>query len=411
MDSPYYEDDSHERDSQDSHLHYSSSENSEMRHEFSPDPFKERRESSFIPAELARSQIKKIESEMKKMHRKHCDLLRDMDENYATIERETHQRYIEFINKWKDQLKRKVEQYRKVIENLNLELTESREYAESNINGLQDKVNKLLQEKKELLVQYDRDITEKEVLKEKAISSMQSAYEKQIDLMQKERLELTQALEEVAADKVNAERYAHRLLQQYSNCVNEKETLEADIVQLVVENLLVQVEEEELPYDSVKKQYDDVRKKRAMVKHKITQWIKEFEDTHHRVCEDIDKEPIKPLYMKFKSYTKNLNSLSQKLQEAKQPPKRARSSSPALNMSVDSTPRVPRQLRKPDRLASLEKENRELKQELMRRPNNMADSIIASSNELQRLVSEKEHYKQQVTELQQSLKNLSLIHI
>ena len=49
--------------------------------------------------DLAKSQIKKIESEMKKMHKKHCQLLKDMDSNYAAIEQETHQRYIEFINK------------------------------------------------------------------------------------------------------------------------------------------------------------------------------------------------------------------------------------------------------------------------------------------------------------------------
>lgn len=63
-------------------------------------PHKHRnREPAFIPSDLARSQIKKIEVEMKKMHQRHCLLLKDMDSNYAAIERETHQRYIEFINK------------------------------------------------------------------------------------------------------------------------------------------------------------------------------------------------------------------------------------------------------------------------------------------------------------------------
>ena len=54
---------------------------------------------SLKAADLAKSQIKKIEDEMKKMHQKHCQLLKDMDNNYAAIEQETHQRYIEFINK------------------------------------------------------------------------------------------------------------------------------------------------------------------------------------------------------------------------------------------------------------------------------------------------------------------------
>lgn len=240
------------------------------------------RESSLVPAELAKSQIKKIENEMKKMHQKHCHLLKDMDENYATIEKETHQRYIEFIHKWKDQVKQRIEQYRKVIDSLNIELTEIKDYAETNISSLQQGINKLQYEKNELLLKYDRDLLEKEITKEKAISSMQSSYEKQIDAVQHERQELMNAIEEIMAEKENAERYSQQLLDQYTSRDNalkqataERDSLESQVISLTLDDLITQLE---LPqantvlsrYHSVKGQYEELKKERLLLKSQVT---------------------------------------------------------------------------------------------------------------------------------------------
>ena len=82
--------------------HYSHSEDSENSDYLEQDSENMNSSSENISIkahDLAKSQIKKIEDEMKKMHQKHCQLLKDMDSNYAAIEQETHQRYIEFINK------------------------------------------------------------------------------------------------------------------------------------------------------------------------------------------------------------------------------------------------------------------------------------------------------------------------
>ena len=38
-----------------------------------------------------------------------------MDKNYEAIEEETHQRYMEFISKWKEQIKMKITQYQSSI--------------------------------------------------------------------------------------------------------------------------------------------------------------------------------------------------------------------------------------------------------------------------------------------------------
>ena len=37
-----------------------------------------------------KNQIKKLEKEIHRMHKKHCKLIKDMDSNYAAIEEETH---------------------------------------------------------------------------------------------------------------------------------------------------------------------------------------------------------------------------------------------------------------------------------------------------------------------------------
>lgn len=59
-------------------------------------------------SELFKTQIRKLEKVISNLHRKHCKLLKEMDKNYEAIEEETHQRYMEFISKWKEQIKMKI---------------------------------------------------------------------------------------------------------------------------------------------------------------------------------------------------------------------------------------------------------------------------------------------------------------
>ena len=58
---------------------------------------------------------------MKKMHERHVRLMREMDENYKLIEQETQEYYIEFLQKWKEVAKQKIQQHRKTTEALALE--------------------------------------------------------------------------------------------------------------------------------------------------------------------------------------------------------------------------------------------------------------------------------------------------
>lgn len=60
------------------------------------------RESHLLPIQFAKEHIIKIEEDMKKMHDRHVRLMREMDENYKLIEKETQEYYIEFLGKWKE---------------------------------------------------------------------------------------------------------------------------------------------------------------------------------------------------------------------------------------------------------------------------------------------------------------------
>ena len=55
---------------------------------------------------------------MRKMHERHVRLMREMDENYRLMEQETQEYYVEFFNKWKEEARSKIMQYRRVIESL-----------------------------------------------------------------------------------------------------------------------------------------------------------------------------------------------------------------------------------------------------------------------------------------------------
>lgn len=404
--------------------------------------------------DLAKSQIKKIEDEMKKMHQKHCQLLKDMDSNYAAIEQETHQRYIEFINKWKDQLKLKIEQYRKVIESLNMEVSEIKDYN----SNLQEKINKVAGEKNSILEKYLKEIDEKDENKEKEIAALQSSYEKQIKIIQKEKNEMHQKLDEIMAEnevlKQNAEIEKIEKLELRKSLKKAKRTenelnlrfeeiqknYSVEIAQFTVESLLKKLEENEGIKENVlefKKKIEETRKKKINFKRQITQWMQDFEKVNGRPCENSDKEQIKHLYTKYMNSNKKHELLLKKfeklkfdcnvrkivLDERNPTPLKMRSKSPScsLNISVDSVMATPLRERKTpreesgyrDRAESLEKENAQLRKEIRSKvtisgrsanqtPTSVANNIICSATtmEVQLLKNERDQLKTELSNLQ-----------
>jgi hypothetical protein len=55
---------------------------------------------------------------MRRMHERHVNLMREMDDNYRLIEQETQDYYIDFLSKWKDLARAKIKSYREQCERL-----------------------------------------------------------------------------------------------------------------------------------------------------------------------------------------------------------------------------------------------------------------------------------------------------
>lgn len=394
--------------------------------------------------DLAKSQIKKIENEMKKMHQKHCQLLKDMDNNYAAIEQETHQRYIEFITKWKDHLKQKIEQYRKMIESLNMEISELKDL---NSNS-QEIISKAIMEKNSILEKYNKDITEKDLQREKDLSSMQNSYDKQLKSMQKDKTELQQKIEELLTEneQLKAQNESEKVeknqmkLRLSKHKAHEKELKSkfrtqtehylSDVSKLTLDNIIKKLEENEQVNETMrtlKKDIEKMRKKKISIKKQISQWVQDFEKVNNRRCENIDKEQIKHLYTKYVEKNKKHENLVKKFESLKYEcsvkkiniedrnptPFKLRSRSPSsnLNISNDSV-----RERKSTRDESAGKEKSETENKKEGRPklilssrnssNTVANNIIcsASSLELQQVKAERDQLKSELSKLQRLLR-------
>ncbi|OMJ85409.1 hypothetical protein SteCoe_13246 [Stentor coeruleus] len=402
--------------------------------------------------DLAKSQIKKIEQEMKKMHQKHCQLLKGMDSNYAAIEQETHQRYIEFINKWKDQLKLKIDQYRKVIESLNMEISEMKDL---NSNS-QEIINKAISEKKIILEKYNKEIHEKDLIKEKELASMQTSYEKQINNIKKENSEITQKynelceekekfLQELEFEKMENAKLRTKLTDYKSRQKDLKSKLgiiethySADVSYFTIESLIMKIEENENIRENaltMRAKIEKIRKKKVLVKKKITLWQQDFEKINGRKCDNADKEQIKHLYAKYMEKNKKQEQLQKKyevmkmecnskkiiIEERNPGPLKLRSRSPSsnLNISVDSV--ITMSLRERERKTPREEGSNKEKSESLENvrkdlrykvslsgrssnqtSNNVANNIIvnASSLELQQIKQERDQLKSDLSKAQ-----------
>jgi hypothetical protein len=410
--------------------------------------------------DIAQGQIKKIEKEMKKMHEKHCQLLRDMDTNYAAIEQETHQRYIEFINKWKDQLKQKIEQYRKVIESLNMEVSELKDL---NSNS-QEIINKAITEKNSILERYNRDISEKEVAFEKEKVGIQEAYNKQIKLIQKEKQDLQMKFDEAIAEKQRLADEVKNLSESLEKEQNEKAQMRSSLLKskslekelkskiraiekmyaddssrYALDSIIKKIEDCEAFQEkalNLKAEIERLRKKKLAVKKQITQWVQDFESAAGRKCMDTDKEQIKHLYTKYIEKNKKQEDLAKRYESLKSASNsklfpteernptplgiklRSRSPSSNLNVSVDSvlaTPlrererKTPRDESSKEKSESVENPRKDHRGKIVlssRNPtqgsNSVANNIIhsASSLELQQIKLERDQLKTEVSRLQ-----------
>jgi ElaB/YqjD/DUF883 family membrane-anchored ribosome-binding protein len=99
---------------------------------------------------------------MKRMHERHVNLMREMDDNYRLIEQETQDYYIEFLNKWKELAKAKIKSYREQCERLVSEKGQAVRQRDSQIETLQERVQGLMREKEKVMRDYSSLMSERE---------------------------------------------------------------------------------------------------------------------------------------------------------------------------------------------------------------------------------------------------------
>ena len=116
------------------------------------------------------------------MHERHVKLMREMDENYKLIEKETQEYYIEFLQKWKEVAKSKISQYRKAIDQLCQEKEQIQRAKDQVIDNLNERQTQLLKEKEQILIQYSNDVQARE--------DERRDFEEQVRKMERERQEL-----------------------------------------------------------------------------------------------------------------------------------------------------------------------------------------------------------------------------
>ena len=119
-----------------------------------------------MPIEFAKAHIGRIEEDMKRMHERHVNLMREMDTNYKLIEEETQEYYIEFLQKWRELAKNKISQYRRQSEQLLQENQVLQKEKQNEVSALKDQLQAALHEKQKQMQQWKQDIDERDAMLE-----------------------------------------------------------------------------------------------------------------------------------------------------------------------------------------------------------------------------------------------------
>ena len=75
------------------------------------------------------------------------------------------------------------------------------------------------------------------------------------------------------------------------------------------------ISEDRIKLSEEQKQYEELLREKSIIKMKITEWIKEFEEREGRKITTADKEPIRHFYLEYKQINQRLRELKQILDE------------------------------------------------------------------------------------------------
>lgn len=251
----------------------------------------------FVPLSLALKHVRRMEEDMKKMHEQHKSLLIEIDNCYAGIEQETHDKYREFIEKWKEQMKSKVEKYKKASKQLKDQNETYRSEASGNIDTLREKVNSLTAEKNELLMKYNNDVLKKDSEHSSLIKTVEEDYSKRISALQTERNTL-KAYEAGHVQDISS-LMVELILSKVDRAIVESEAADplyrlGSVLSEEIHGGLLREE-----YFKKKRELRNVKADKLSVEKEIDEWNEEFERENNRKPNNSDKAKVKPMYVSY----------------------------------------------------------------------------------------------------------------
>eukprot|EP00742_Colponemidia_sp_Colp-10_P004447 GILJ01004747.1.p1 GENE.GILJ01004747.1~~GILJ01004747.1.p1 ORF type:complete len:1501 (-),score=367.80 GILJ01004747.1:144-4646(-) len=154
-------------------------------------------EAAFIPAELARQQIRQIVAEMDRMRESHLEIIDEIERNYQIVEEQTQSYYMDFLEKWKLKAKDQISEYKKILKDVSSDASDFKQTATANIASLEAKNATLLHEKQELLHKYLEETTQLRKEKEDTIASLTHDYTAQLTKAHEQHVQLQRELDEL----------------------------------------------------------------------------------------------------------------------------------------------------------------------------------------------------------------------
>lgn len=145
------------------------------------------KEAAFIPLHLAKDYVKKMENDMKAMHNHYKDMLLELEKCYSGIENDIHNKYKDFIKKYKTKMDEKCKNLKKAYDEEHKLREELRAWAEANVVNLQEKLKDESESKKKALERLDSAITGGEKDKEKYFKTLEMEYNEKIEKVKNEK--------------------------------------------------------------------------------------------------------------------------------------------------------------------------------------------------------------------------------
>jgi hypothetical protein len=102
--------------------------------------------------------IKRIEEDMRILHSRHVKLIREMEQNYEMIEKETQDYYIEFIQKYKEVASQRFHDQRQKYEQALKDKEHLEQEKERSESHLRDKLEQVQMERENLINEYEQDL-------------------------------------------------------------------------------------------------------------------------------------------------------------------------------------------------------------------------------------------------------------